>query len=173
MALFKYFSPVSTAEELPDPKGSLSNEISSLAITSANVEVRKAIDDGTDGQDGKHSRSSYTKLSAQAKAELDKYATVNGVAGTLRTYSKRYPSLKESNVRTWRDKYTQGLNRRKQGEAKSKYGKIVIPKLPDKKTGRPYLLGEELDERVQRYLIALRERGAVINTSIVLACTKV
>lgn len=38
--------------------------------------------------------------------------------------------------------------------------------------GRPYLLGEELDERVKRYLLALRERGAVINTSIVLACTE-
>ena len=98
---------------------------------------------------------------------------MNGITATLRTYSKCYTSLKESSARTWGDKYTQELNRRKQGEAKSEYGKIVIPKLPDKKTGRPYLLGEELDERVQRYLIALRERGAVINTSIVLACTKV
>ena len=118
------------------------------------------------------SRGSYTKLSAQAKAELGKYAAVNGVAATLRKYSKRYPSLKESSVRTWRDKYTQELNRRKQGVAKSEYGKIVISELPDKKTGRLYLLGEELDERVQRYLIALRERGAVINTSIVLACAE-
>ena len=169
MALFKYFSLVSATDKLPDPKGSLSSEIPSSAIASANVEVRKVIDDGTDG---KHSHGSYTKLSAQVKAELGKYAAVNGIAATLRKYSKCYPSLKESSVKTWRGKYTQELNRRKQGVAKSEYGKIVISELPDKKTGRPYLLGEELDERVQRYLIALRERGAVINTSIVLACTE-
>ena len=60
-----------------------------------------------------------------------KYATVNGVAATLRTYLKRCPSLKESSVRTWRDKYTQELNRRKQGLAKSEYGKIVILELLD------------------------------------------
>ena len=86
MALFKYFSPVSATDKLPYPKGSLSSEIPSSAIVSANVEVRKAIDDGTDGRDGKYSRGSYTKLSAQAKAELDKYAAVNGVAATLRKY---------------------------------------------------------------------------------------
>ena len=58
MALFKYFSPVSATDkpELPDPKGSLSSEIPSSAIASANVEVRKVIDDGTDGRDGKHSQ---------------------------------------------------------------------------------------------------------------------
>ena len=172
MALFKYVSPVTATDRLPDPKGSLLSEIPASTIASANVEVRKAIDEGTDGRDGKHSHGSYIKLSAKAKVDLGKYAVVNGVAATLRKYSKRYPSLKESSVRTWRDKYTQELKRGKQGVAKSEYGKIVIPELPDKKTGRPYLLGEELDERVQRYLIALRERGAVINTSIVLACAE-
>ena len=34
------------------------------------------------------------------------------------------------------------------------------------------MLGEELDKQVQSYLIALRERGGVVNTAIVLACAE-
>ena len=75
-------------------------------------------------------------------------------------------------MRTWKDKYTRELNKRKQEVAKSEYGMIVIHELRDQKTGRPCLLGEELDKRVQRYIIALRDKGAVINTSIVLACAE-
>ena len=47
---------------------------------------------------------------------------------------------------------------------------ITINELPEKKRGRPCLLGEDLDKQVRSYLIALRERGGVVNTAIVLAC---
>ena len=36
-----------------------------------------------------------------------------------------------------------------------------------KKRGRPLLLGEELDRKVKLYLNAMRSRGAVVNTSVV------
>ena len=106
------------------------NKIPSSAIASANIDVQKVFDNE---KDGKNSRGSYTKLSPEIKAELGSYAVSNGVVATLRKYSKKYPRLKESSVRTWQDKYTKQLNKRKQEVAKSEYGKIVIAELPDKK----------------------------------------
>ena len=42
--------------------------------------------------------------------------------------------------------------------------------LPKKKRGRPLLLGVKLDCRVQVYIRALRDNGAVVNTAITTAC---
>ena len=41
-----------------------------------------------------------------------------------------------------------------------------MKKLPEKKRGRPFLLGEELEMQVRAYLTALRANGAVVNTPI-------
>lgn len=41
-----------------------------------------------------------------------------------------------------------------------------------KKRGRPFLVGNELDCNLQKYLYVLRENGAVINTQIVIAAEK-
>ena len=50
---------------------------------------------------------------------------------------------------------------------------LRISQIADSKVAKDLdLLGEELDKRVQRYIIALRHKGAVINTSIVLACAE-
>ena len=43
-----------------------------------------------------------------------------------------------------------------------------IKELPEKKRGRLLLLGDELDKQVKSYIRYLRERGAVVNTAIVL-----
>ena len=45
----------------------------------------------------------------------------------------------------------------------------VINWLPVAKIGRPLLLGEDLDKKVQNYLFSLRNVGGVINTAIVQA----
>ena len=47
---------------------------------------------------------------------------------------------------------------------------VKVTKLDNKKRGRPLLLGEELDERVRSYVLALRDNGAVINSAIVIGC---
>ena len=41
--------------------------------------------------------------------------------------------------------------------------------LPQKKRGRPLLLGEQLDKQVQAYITQLRSAGGVVNTPIVIA----
>ena len=47
-----------------------------------------------------------------------------------------------------------------------------MQKLPEKKRGRPFLLGEELEMQARAYLTALRANGAVVNTAIAIGCTE-
>lgn len=49
---------------------------------------------------------------------------------------------------------------------------LDIKALPEKKRGRPYLLGEELEMQVRVYWTALREHGAVVNTAVVIGCAE-
>ncbi len=77
-------------------------------------------------------------------------------------YSKQWGiDLKESTVRTWKTKYTEELRKRKPTEP------LPIKVLPDRKQGRPLLLGDELDTAVQAYVESIRNLGGVVNTAIV------
>ena len=49
---------------------------------------------------------------------------------------------------------------------------MTINKLPERKRGRPYLLGEKLEMQVRAYLQTLRVNGTVVNTSIAIGCAK-
>ena len=87
--------------------------------------------------------------------------------GELLYFSRLFPdrSLKESTVRTWKKKFLQEISRRKRaGEA------VTVEALENKKTGRPLMLGQDLDKQVQSHLAAPLESGAVVNTAIVIAC---
>ena len=46
---------------------------------------------------------------------------------------------------------------------------MEVKELARKKTGRPLLIGEELDQQVQQYIKDSRKRGLAINTSVVIA----
>ena len=168
--LFQYFTPEPKC--LPDPQGPLLKEIPSTSITTANSEVEAAMQiEGTCGNEKKR-RGYYQKLSPEIKTELGKYSSINGVAATLCRYSKTYPGLNESSIRTWRDVYRFELKRKLQSVPMNKKNEVDITQLPQKKTGRPYLLGDALDEQVRRYILCLREKGAVISTDIVISCAR-
>ena len=49
---------------------------------------------------------------------------------------------------------------------------MTVKEIADKKRGHPLLLGCELDKQVLAYLISLHENGAVINTTITMACAE-
>ena len=109
-------------------------------------------------------RGWYVKVSPELKFQIGKHAAENGVAATMRFYAKKFV-LKESSRRTWRNTYTRELH--------SKKDDITALKcLPEKKRGRPYLLGEELHKQVRAYVASLRANGAVVNTAIVLSCAE-
>lgn len=44
-----------------------------------------------------------------------------------------------------------------------------VKELPRNKTGRPLLIGEELDVQIQQYIKDLKKRGLAINTTVVIA----
>ena len=168
--LFKYFTP--EAKCLPDPQCPLSKEIPSISITAANSEVEAAMQiEETCGNEKKQC-GHYQKHSPEIKAELGKYSSINGVTATLHRCSKTYPGLNESSIRMWRDVYRFELKRKLQSVPMNKKNEVDITQLPQKKTGRPYLLGDALDEQVRRYILCLREKGAVISTDIVISCAR-
>ena len=47
---------------------------------------------------------------------------------------------------------------------------MTIKKLPEKKTGRPLMLGETLDKEVQAYIQETHKVGGVVNARIAIAC---
>ena len=46
---------------------------------------------------------------------------------------------------------------------------LAVTKLPSKKRRKPFLLGDKIDAQVQTILRAMRDSGAVVNTSITIA----
>ena len=82
------------------------------------------------------------KISPEQKAIMARYAANLGIIKAVRQFSKDFPenSLKETTIRGWKKTYLKELSSRK------KAGKdMTIEKLPEKKTGRPLMLGDTLD----------------------------
>ena len=112
-------------------------------------------------------RQPYLKISPEQKAIIARYAANHGIVNAIRQFSKDFPesSLKESTIRGWKKAYLKELSSRKRA------GKdMTIEKLPEKKTGRPLMLGETLDKEVQAYIQETRKVGGVVNTRIAIAC---
>ena len=146
MALLKYFKVEKRGPPLPNPSGSLNQQLSSSAIEEANKEVTAILCDP-----GK--RHSYLKISPEQKAIIARYAANHGIIKAVRQFSKDFPdnSLKETTIRGWKKTYLKELSSRK------KAGKdMTIEKLPEKKTGRPLMLGDTLDKEVQAYTVYVK-----------------
>jgi len=47
--------------------------------------------------------------------------------------------------------------------------KETVPELPNKKMGRPLLIGEQADRQVQEYICFLCATGSAINTAVVIS----
>ena len=174
MTLYQYFARAKEITSLPDPNGPFSATLPSSKISAVNKEVAKVLppagETGPVDEDADHSKKSrgpYVKLTQREKAEIGKNAAEHGVASTLRKFAKKHPGLKKSTVKLWQDAYKKELKIKVRDPGNAI---IEVEELPMKKRGRPFLLGEKLDQQVKQYVTTLRENGAVINTSIVVAC---
>ena len=75
--------------------------------------------------------------------------------------------LNPSTIRGLNRVYLEEVSRkRKAGED------MTITSLPAKRRCRPLLLGEELDQKVQQYLRAIRKSGGAVSTAIVLGAAR-
>ena len=89
-------------------------------------------------------RDPYVKFSEKAKVAVAKYVSEHGVAAALRHYTKKFPELKESTVRTWRNGYIAELQRKRKIQDDT-----CIKELPEKKRGHPLFLVDELDKQIK------------------------
>ena len=122
------------------------------------VSVRISISDAND------SRGHYQRFSDEDRFAIGKYAAVHGPMATVKKFKPKFPHLKESIVRTFRDKYRNTLKRNRGSSS-------PVKKLATMTRGRPLMLGK-LDEKVKNFLLALRRKGAVVNTVVAIAAGK-
>ena len=105
-------------------------------------------------------KRSYSLFTENERYLIGKYASVHGVTKAVRHFQKTHPHLKfpESTARSLRAKYESNL--------KEQSSSMQLQK---KKLGRPLLLGDEIDTKVQEYLNMLRKKGAIVNSVVAIA----
>lgn len=94
---------------------------------------------------------------------MGKHASVYGVASAVKKWKCHHPSVNESTVRGFRKRY--------EAQLKTAALRKVFPKksLINKRRGRPRMLGDKLDDLVQRFLKATRYKRGIVNTTVAIA----
>ena len=149
MSLLKFFQPFPV---LPKPQGPLSKVMPSSSIAAVNEEVKRVLEKKSDpGGNPATKRSPYQHFTPEEKLLIGKRAAECGVTSSIRYFSGvsqfRGRQLKESSVRGWKTTYLKEISARKRIGMD-----LNIARLPNKKTGRPLLLGKDLDRQVQSYI---------------------
>ena len=152
MSLFKYSFKRNCL--LPSPNGPLSREIPATAISAANDEVMKALEDDK----GVKRRGPYQKHTDKEKTKIGKYALMHGATAALRHFKDRYSELKYTTICEWK----------KAIAAEEKKSQQPVTELKSKKRGRPSLLPDKITTLLMKYIHAIRDAGGIINTAIVI-----
>ena len=143
---------------LPDPRGTLSSDITPEAISLANKEVDRILKDSTVSK----KRGASTKYPPELGAEIGRYAVIHGTSAAARYYTRKLKGrISKSTVQSIKRSY----------EDKSKRQRSSLRELHMKPRGRPLLLGQKLDSLVQLYLGKVRE-GGVVNRRIAEAAAR-
>ena len=169
MSLYRYFKPV--AKSLPDPNGPLSSVMPSSTIKAANDAVLATQSRQTEGASKPSKRGPYVMLTGVQQAEVARYAFSHGNKAAIRRYGEEYSTeIKDSSVGTWKSKYAEELDRKREAGEFEENGDVVVYSIPQKKRGRPLLLGNELDDRVKKYIKGARAVGTPVDSTVVMAC---
>ena len=109
----------------------------------------------------------YDSFTSIEKATIAKYALEVGVTKAIRKLECQFleRKLREPTVCSWVNKYKLELQSNQQRGDLDK----PVKQLDSKRRGRPLLLGSELDNLVQSYIVQLRDNGGVINSAIVMS----
>ena len=156
MSLHRYFHPSCLG------LSSLRGRVPPSVVASVSEELEKL--------KGTKVRGSYLKFTAEEKATVAKYASLHGVKATRVHFSKEWEKeLKETTIRDWLAAYRKELERKRRCPDEGDSGEPVVCALPQKKRGRPLLLGEKIDSEVQLILKNMREHGGIVNSAIVMS----
>lgn len=89
----------------------------------------------------------------------------NGIPAAKRKFPKELGvSISENTIRGFKVAYLEELSRKSRAK-----DEVPIAALPLKKRGRPLMLGERLDSKVQNYIRRTRDTGGIITTAVVIA----
>ena len=132
--------------------------LGSVLTKEANSAVKKILDreDGAEGRKRK-----YTHFTPDQRAKIGRHAAEFGNASTVKRFKDEFPTLGESTVRQFKERY----------KAELKKSPEQVTQLPSKKLGRPLTLGM-LDSKVQQYIRSLRAAGTPINARIAIAAAE-
>ena len=113
----------------------------------------------------KRVRGNYTVYTPKQRACIGRYALENGTERARQHFLTQFPKLNESTVRNFKKAYKDKLeHQRKQFQPKP------VTEIPHKLKGRPPIL-LELDEKLIKFLRAIRAKGGVVNIHVVRATT--
>ena len=175
MALLQYLR----RNDIPVPKVPLPSKLNSLSqcqLQQVNDHIRKTVgDEATSSGIGKKRCHGYNQYSDKERAEIGKYAAENGATKACRHFTKKLGKpVPESTARRLTTEYLAVLGTKIRGvDSKSREDqRVCVSDLPKKVSGRPLLLGEDLDATVREFVESLRKVGGVVNTSIVMAAAE-
>ena len=107
-------------------------------------------------------------LTGVQQAQVARYGFSHGNQAAIRRYNDEYSTdIKDSSLSTWKSKYVEEFGRKQDVGEFEENGDIVVHSIPQKKRGRPLLLGNELDDRVKRYIKDVQAAGTPIDTTVV------
>ena len=166
LSLHSYFKKTIKTDVLPSPNGPLKEVIPSSTIAALNKDLEKELSTTSTAESG-DKRGPYSKLTPGQKAMIGKRAAVYGVTASMRYFKNKYPDmeLKETSVRRFKNSYLCEVKQKRKIDDED----TEIEELPSKKRGRPTLLSEDVERQLKAYLVALREKGGVVNTAITIA----
>ena len=108
------------------------------------------------------------RYSPHVQADIGKYASLHGVTAAARYFSRKLgQTVSQTTVRSIRDSYNEEVKRKRKAEGD---GDVAL--LPMKKRGRPLLLGDEVDAKVQAYLRKVRQVGGAVTSRIAIAAAR-
>ena len=94
---------------------------------------------------------------------MGKYASHHGVAAAARLFTRKLDhQVSETTLHFMKKAYLQEVTRKRANEDSEEN----VDLLPHQKRGRPVLLGESLDVKVQMYLRRVRDGGGVVTAWI-------
>uniref|UniRef100_A0A1X7UU83 Uncharacterized protein n=1 Tax=Amphimedon queenslandica TaxID=400682 RepID=A0A1X7UU83_AMPQE len=119
------------------------------STSSANSEVIRAL------AKSKRKKGEYHHYYGPTCLKIAKYASVNGNKAAVRKFFTHFGyEISEATVRNFKSKYLSHL--------RTTYTD-AITSLPHGSSGRPLLIGKDLDDQVAVYIRKLREAGGIVN----------
>ena len=98
---------------------------------------------------------------------MGRYASQHGVSAAAAHFSRKLKvKINRSTIYSIKKDYLESVREKRKTDDND------VDELPERKSGRPLLLGDHLDTVVQAYLLKLREAGGVVSARIVVAAAR-